>query len=302
MKLSILDGYSIVQKDLNWDRLKTFGEIDNHPICKEDKVSEYIHNADIILTSKSSITREHMEKEKSLKLIHVLATGYDNIDIKAAKELGIAVTNTPNYSTRAVAQHVFALILEITNQAGLHNQKVKSGKWQKSELFTFWETSLSQLDGKSIGIVGHGNIGKEVEKIAKAFNMEVNIYSKDREKAIKSDILTLHCPLTKENKGFINKDFIEHMKDGAILINTARGGLLDEEAVSKALKSKKLSFAALDVLSKEPPKYNPLINLENTIITPHIAWIPKEAREAIIDITYKNIESFLNGEELNRIV
>lgn len=225
------------------------------------------------------------------------------MDVAAAKDLGIAVCHVPAYSTEAVAQHVFALILELTNWVGSYNASVQAGKWYESSDFTFIQEPLSLLDGKSLGIVGYGNIGKRVARIAEAFGMKVNIYSRDKEAAVTSDFVTLHCPLTRENAGFVNKEFISAMKDGAVLINTARGGLVNETDLAEALKSGKLSGAALDVICEEPPqKPHPLIGLPGCILTPHIAWMPKETRQKVIDICADNLRSYLEGGNLNRIV
>ena len=244
-----------------------------------------------------------MEAAPKLRFIGVTATGYDNVDLKAAEDLGIAVCHVPAYSTDAVAQHVFALILELTNRVGSYNTAVQEGEWYKSPDFTFIRQPLTLLSGKSLGIIGYGNIGKRVAEIGRAFGMEIRIYSRDRESCVSSDFLTLHCPLTEENRGFINREFISSMKDGAVLINTARGGLINEKDVASALKSGKLSAAALDVISAEPPcDPHALIGLENCILTPHIAWMPQETRQKVIDICTANLKSFLDGGRLNRIV
>ena len=208
----------------------------------------------------------------------------------------------PAYSTDSVAQHTFALILEITNQVGLNNTAVQSGEWSRAKDFCLSLNPIIQLAGKSIGIIGYGNIGGKVADIAKAFGMKVNIYSRDREAAMKSDIITVHCPATEENRGFIDRDFIGQMKDGAVLINTARGALINEEDLAEALRSGKLSAAAVDVLSGEPPRQgNPLIGVPNLFITPHVAWASVEARATVCRVSAQNLKSFIEGGRLNRV-
>lgn len=254
------------------------------------------------MTSKNFITREVMEACPNLRYIGSLATGYNNIDVAAAKDLGIAVTNIPAYSTDSVAQHVFALILELCNNVALHNKSVQDGTWTNCKYFCYWEKPVLLLRGKSLGIIGYGQIGRKVAEIAKAFGMEVNIYSRDREATIKSDFVSLHCPLTTENAKMINADFIKEMKEGAVLINTARGGLVDEQALADALKSGYLAAAAVDVVSAEPISAdNPLLGLGNCIITPHIAWAPKEMRMIICETLATNLNSWLEGGTQNRV-
>ena len=238
-----------------------------------------------------------------LKFIGVLATGYDNIDLTAAKERGIAVCNVAGYAADPVAQHTFALLLELTSHVALHNQAVLDGEWSASADFCVVKKPLMQLAGKSLGIIGYGNIGRKVAAIAEAFGMTVNIYSRDHEAAMKSDIVTLHCPATAENRGFINREFISQMKDGAILINTARGALINEADLAEALASGKIAAAGIDVLDGEPPRPdNPLIGAPNCILTPHIAWASKEARNTICQVSADNLQAWLNGGMQNRIV
>ena len=243
-----------------------------------------------------------MQKCTNLKYIGSTATGYNNIDVAAAADLGIAVTNIPAYSTDAVAQHTIALILELSNHVGLHNSSVQQGQWSDCKYFCYWKKPVMLLAGKSLGIIGYGAIGRRVAEIAKALGMTVNVYSEDPESAMKSDFVSLHCPLTEDNKRMVDSQFIVNMKPGAVLINTARGGLVDERALADALKSGFLSAAAVDVLESEPPSIDcPLIGLDNCIITPHIAWAPKEMRQAVIDILAENLESWLQGGRLNRV-
>ena len=304
MKIVNLDTYTISLDDLEWTDLAKLGDLTNYDRIAQEDVIDAIGTAEVALfTSKVKITRQIMDACPNLKFIGVTATGYDNIDIAAAKEKGIAVCNVPAYSTEAVAQHTFALLLEITNNVGLHNQAVQDHKWENAIDFCFVEKPLMQLSEKSLGIVGYGSIGKRVAEIAKAFGMTVNIYSCDPEAAIQSDIVSLHCPATPENKGFVNKEFLSRMKDGAILINTARGALLNEEDVAEALKSGKLSAAAADVLNGKPPRTgHPLIGIPNMYLTPHIAWSTREARQIICTTSAENLKSFLEGGTLNRIV
>jgi len=303
MKLAILDAYSINPGDLSWAPIEAMGSFITYDRTDDDEIIPRIKDCDGFFVSKCKITRQVMESCPNLKFIGVTATGYDNVDIAAAKDLGIAVCHVPAYSTEAVAQHVFALILELTNQVGSYNASVQKGKWYESSDFTFIQEPLTLLDGKSLGIVGYGNIGKRVARIGEAFGMKINIYSRDKEAAMASDFVTLHCPLTPENTGFVNRDFISHMKDGAVLINTARGRLVNDEDLAQALKSGKLAAAAVDVLSEEPPQApHPLIGLSNCILTPHIAWMPKETRQKVIDICAANLRSYLDGGSCNRIV
>lgn len=302
MKIVMLDGHTINPGDLSWDALSEIGELEVYDATEPDQMLSRIGDAEILLTSKCLITRDLMMKCPSLKYIGSMATGYNNIDVDAAGELGIAVTYIPAYSTDAVAQHTIALILELCNHAGLHNTSAKKGDWHDCPYFCYWKEPLVLLKGKSLGIVGYGQIGRRVAEIAKALGMEIHVYSKEPDAAVKSDFVTLHCPLTKENANFVNTEFIERMKPGAVLINTARGGLVDEAALADALKSGRLRAAAVDVLAQEPPSSDhPLIALENCIITPHLAWTPTEMRQTICRVLADNLSSFLQGGTLNRV-
>ena len=298
MKIVNLDAYTIHLNDLNWNELAQLGDLVTYDRVAPEDVIPAIENADAVFTSKVKLTKEVIEACPNLKFIGVTATGYDNIDLDAAKARGIAVCNVPAYSTESVAQHTFALILEITNHVGHYTELVHEHQWENSLDFTFIDRPLTQLSGRSLGIIGYGSIGKRVARIAEAFGMTVHVYSKDPDAAVQSDILTLHCPATADNRGFINKDFISKMKDGAILINTARGALLND-----ALKRGKLAAVAVDVVNGEPPrKGHPFIGLENLYITPHIAWSTREARAVITKTSAANLKSFLAGGDLNRIV
>lgn len=303
MNIVILDGHTINPGDLSWKRLEEFCDtITVYEKTEPEEIAERVGNHEILITSKCPITREIIEGAPNLKYIGVPATGYNNIDLDAARDRGVAVTNIPAYSTDAVAQHTIALILEVSNHVGLHNASVQSGNWANCEYFCYWEEPICLLAGKSLGIIGYGAIGKRVAEIASALGMTINIYSRDPEAAIRSDFLTLHCPLTPENTHMINEAFISRMKPGAVLINTARGGLVDEPALAAALKDGRLSAAGLDVLSAEPPRPdNPLIGLKNCIVTPHLAWAPKEMRSTIIEVLAENLASWLNHEIRNRV-
>lgn len=302
MKIIVFDGHTINPGDLSWAPLESFGQVTVYDATAPEDARQRLGEAEVLITSKCPVTREFMAQCPNLKYIGSTATGYNNIDVKGAASLGIAVTNIPAYSTDAVAQHTIALILEITNNVALHNISVKKGEWENNKYFCYWKKPVSLLAGKSLGIIGYGQIGKKVGEIAKALGMTINPYSQNEEAAIKSDFLTLHCPLTEENTHFVNEEFIGKMKENGVLINTARGNLICQDALAKALKSGKLRAAALDVLEHEPPEPgNPLIPLENCFITPHMAWAPKEMRESIIRILGENLDSFLNGEELNRV-
>ena len=303
MKIVVLDGYTINPGDTDWNDLEKIGEVSLHDRTAPSDIIDTIGDADAIFTSKCLITADIMDACPNLKFVATLATGYDNIDIVAAKERNIAVCNVPAYSTEAVTQHTFALILELCNKVGLHNEAVQNGEWTSCPDFCMIKSPMFQLSGKTLGIIGYGTIGKRVGQVAEAFGMEVIPYSKDPEKAIKADIITLHCPATTDNKGFINKDFISKMKDGAFLINTARGALINEADLAEAVKSGKLAGAAVDVVSKEPiHETNPLLNVPGIIITAHMAWSSIEAREVITKTSALNLKAFLEGEKLNRIV
>lgn len=303
MNIVIFDGYTINPGDLSWDKLDALcDKLTVFDSTSEDKALSRLTGNEILMTSKCPITRELMENSPQLKYIGCTATGYNNIDVEAAADLGIAVTNIPAYSTDAVAQHTIALMLELSNHVGLHNASVQEGQWSDNEYFCYWKKSVTLLTGKSLGIIGYGAIGKRVAQIARALGMEINIFSQDPAGAMKSDFVSLHCPLTRENRHMVNTEFLVNMKPGAILINTARGGLVDERALADAIKAGFIAGAALDVLEQEPPaKDCPLIGLDNCIITPHIAWSPKEMRQAVIDILAENLESWLTGEMKNRV-
>ena len=309
MKITVLDGYAANHYDISWDKMASLGKLTVYERTAPNDIYARIKDSDAVLTNKCPITRELMEKLPRLKYIGVLATGYNIVDTAAAKDLGIAVTNIPAYSTMSVAQQVFALILEIASHVGEHSRSVHAGKWTASPDFCFWDYPLIEISGKTLGIIGYGAIGKAVGRIAEAFNMKVIPYSpsiagKDVLEKIyaESDIISLNCPQKPDNLKMINSSVLAAMKPGAWLINTARGGLIDEDAVAEALKSGKLGWYAADVVSKEPMAAdNPLLDAPHTIFTPHIAWAPYEARVRLMDIACENLSSFINGASVNRV-
>lgn len=302
MRAVLLDGYTINPGDLSWDKLSRLcDEFTVYDSSYSEDLIPRIGDCEIVFTSKTQITRQIMEKAPNLKYIGLTATGYNNVDVEAAADLGIAVTNVPAYATNAVAQHTMALILELTNNVGLHTESVSAGEWTSNPFFCYWKKPITLLAGKSIGIIGYGQIGQKVGQLAQAFGMTVNVYSRDRQAAVKSDFVSLHCPLTAENHHMIDADFIAEMKPGAILLNTARGALVDEQALADALRSGRLGGAGLDVLETEPPKADcPLLGLDNCVITPHNSWAPKEMRQMVIDVLTDNLSSWLSGGTLNR--
>ncbi len=316
MKIVVLDGYCENPGDLSWAPLEQFGEVtvyDRTPDTAE-AVIERLKDADILVGNKNTITGEIMDACPKLKYIAVQATGYNVIDVAAAKERGIAVSNVPTYGTMSVAQHTMALLLEITNMVGHHNDRVHAGRWAEGPDWCFWDSPLMELDGKTMGIIGFGKIGQQTAKMAKAFGMNIlaagsrpteegrmiGEYVEMDELLAKSDVISLHCPLFPNTKGIICKENIDKMKDGVIILNSSRGPLVVEQDLADALRSGKVKAAAVDVVSSEPmTNDNPLLTAPNCIITPHIAWAPKEARQRIMNTTAKNIEAFLNGAPIN---
>lgn len=302
MKIVILEAETINPGDLSWEKLESLGDLTVYPRTEPEEVSARIGDADAVYFSKLNMTGKIMDAHPSVKFMCVTATGTDNLDIQAAKERGIACTNVPGYATEAVAQHTFALILEVTNHVGLHNTHVHEGGWDAEKGFCYWIKPLHLLSGKSLGIVGYGNIGKRVAAIGEAFGMKINIYSRAPEATMASDFVSLHIPATPETDNFIRKDTISLMKDGACLINTARGSLVNEKDLVEALKSGKISAFATDVLPQEPPVEGSLfLGMENCIITPHNAWCPRETRNLICTLCADNLKSWLEGGTLNRI-
>jgi len=314
MKIVILEGAAVNPGDLSWDAIKQFGEVTIYDRTDPTDAAARIRDAQIILINKTPITAELLDQCPDLRLICVQATGYNVVDCDAARKRGITVCNVPAYGTNAVTQFTFSLLLEICNRVGHHDDAVHTGRWSTCGNFCFWDTPQMELYGKTLGIIGYGSIGQSVGRVAKAFGMRVRAYSRTQKPEFQddyanldtvlaqSDIITLHCPMTPETDRIINKDTIAKMKDGAILINTGRGQLVDEQAAADALVSGKLRAMAADVVSVEPiTPDNPLLSAPNCILTPHMAWTPVEARQRIIDITVGNISGFLKGEIVNAV-
>ena len=313
MKLVNLDASALNPGDLSWDVLNQFGEVTLYQKTESDaEAIERIGDYEIVLVNKVPITENILNACPNIKMISVQATGYNVVDTAACAKRGIPVCNVPDYGTAAVAQFTLALMLELCHRIGLHDTVVHQGKWCRSSTFCFWDTPQMELGGKTLGIIGFGRIGQATAKLAKAFGMRVITHSRTRKESpdaefmdmetllAESDFISLHCPLFAENTKMVNAEFIGRMKNGAFLINTARGGLLDEQAVADALASGKLAGAALDVVSEEPMKENnPLLNAPNCIITPHIAWVPKESRQRLLDCCVENIRAFLGGKPQN---
>ncbi len=314
MRIVVLDGYTENPGDLSWDALARLGELTVYDRTPEEKTVERIDGAEIVITNKTPITAAVLAACPSIRYIAVLATGYNVVDVAAAKKRGIPVSNVPAYGTAAVGQHAIAMLLEICNRVGHHSQTVREGKWSKSSDFCYWDYPMIELDGKTMGIIGFGRIGQQTGKIAKALGMRVLAYGsrpteEGREIAEyvdldtllrKSDVISLHCPLFPETKEIIKRETIAKMKDGVILLNNSRGGLIAEQNVADALNSGKIYAAGLDVVSIEPiQETNPLLTAKNCFITPHISWAAKEARQRIMDCTVDNVRQYLLGEPIN---
>ncbi len=298
MKIVILDAFTITQSDLSFDSLKQLDKVDKLTVYERtapNEIAPRIEGYDMVLTSKCKLTEEIIKNARDLKYIGELATGYDNIDIKAAKASNVTVTNIASYSSQAVAQQTMSYILHYANDITNYFKAVRNDEWKNSKDFCFFLKPSKSLTELSLGIIGYGNIGKRTASIAESLGMKVNVYSKNPAETLKSDIISLHCPLTQENEKFVNKSFISNLKDGAVLINTARGGLIDENDLKEALMSNKLTAAYLDVLSSEPPIKNSLTELDNCFITPHIAWGTHAARARLIKLCEENIKAYIEG-------
>ena len=317
MNIVILDGYTENPGDLSWDGFRAFGELtvyDRTDVHDTAEIIRRIGGAEIVFTNKTPVTREILDACPSVRMVGVLATGYNVVDTEAAREKGIPVTNIPAYGTASVGQFAIALLLELCHHIGAHDAAVKAGRWEHSVDFCFWDYPLVELDGKTLGIIGFGRIGQTTGRIAKALGMRVLAYDTHETESGRliaeyvdldtllrtSDVIALHCPLFPETEGLINRETIGKMKDGALLINNSRGPLIVEQDVADALNSGKLAGAAVDVVSTEPIKGdNPLLTARNCIITPHMSWAAREARQRIMDTAVENVRMFLQGTPVN---
>lgn len=318
MKIVVLDGYTLNPGDLDWSGLQALGPCriyDRTSLQEEQEAIDRIKDAEIVITNKTPLTEHVFASCPAIKYVGVLATGYNVVDVKAAKKRGIPVTNIPTYGTASVGQFAIALLLEICHHIGHHNEAVHSGKWENHTDWCFWDYPLIELEGKTMGIVGYGRIGQTTGKVAQALGMNVLAYSPHKKESLESDslkyveleelfcqadVIALHCPLFPETEGLINKDSISKMKDGVIILNNSRGQLIVEQDLADALNSGKVAAAGLDVVSTEPiQKNNPLLKAKNCIITPHISWAPRESRKRLMDIAVSNLKAFLEGTPVN---
>lgn len=318
MNIVVLDGHTLNPGDLSWDELGKLGSVTVYERTPAGLIQERIGNAEMVLTNKTPLTREVLEAAENLRYVGVLATGYNVVDIEAAAARGITVTNVPAYGTESVAQFVFALLLELCHQIGRHGDSVRSGDWAKAVDFSYTLTPQIELWGKTMGIVGYGRIGRQVARLAEAFGMRVLVSGRPgkadgvkdsgvrrvplEQLLAESDVVSLHCPLTAETEELIDRERLALMKPSAFLINTARGGLLQEQDVADALNEGRLAGAALDVLAAEPPAADhPLVHAPRCIITPHMAWAAVEARERLMSIPAGNVAAFLEGRPVNTV-
>lgn len=315
MKIVVLDGYTLNPGDISWEGMEALGDVIVYDRTKEDEIVARIGDAEVVYTNKTPITRETLDACPSVKFIGVLATGYNVVDIEAAKEKGIPVSNIPTYGTAAVSQFAIALLLELCHHVGEHSQAVKAGDWSSNPDWCFWNYPLVELAGKTMGIIGFGRIGQDTGKIAQALGMKVLAYDAYQKPELEtetckyadldtlfaeSDVISLHCPLFPSTQGIINKENIAKMKDGVMIINDSRGPLIVEEDLRDALNSGKVAGAAVDVVSTEPIQMdNPLLDAKNCIITPHIAWAPKESRQRLMDIAVDNLKCYAEGKPQN---
>lgn len=312
MKIVILDKKTVTEGDISLKAIEDLGEVISYDITEKEDIVKNIGDAEIALCNKVSFDADVIDQCKNLKYIGIFATGYNNIDLEAARDKGIIVCNAPSYSTDAVAQHTFAFILHFMNKVAQYNQSVHEDRWINSKTFSYFPYPISEVAGKILGIAGYGSIGQKVAEIARAFGMKVIVYTRTKkdvpgiefvneEDLFKnSDILTIHCPLTEETSNFVNKERIELMKRDAILINTARGPIINEQDLADALNNERIAGAGLDVLSREPMREdNPLKSAKNCVITPHIGWAPIQARERLIGIVADNIKHFIDGNPMN---
>lgn len=316
MKITILDGYGMNPGDMSWAPLEELGDLTVYDRTAPEQVLERAAGSEALLTNKTVLTAETLRALPQLRYVGVLATGYNVVDIDAARELGIVVTNIPAYSTDSVVQMVFAHLLAITNRVAHYTDENRRGRWSTNPDFCYWDTPLHELSGKTFGIVGLGNIGMAVSRVARAFGMKVKAYTSKRIEELPdgvskagldelfetSDVVSLHCPLTESTRHLVNADRLAQMKPSAILINTGRGPLVDEKALAEALNSGRIHAAGLDVLSSEPPAAdNPLLTARNCFITPHLGWATKEARERLLRIAADNLRGFITGDVRNNV-
>ena len=315
MKIVVLDGYTENPGDLSWDELGKLGDLTVYDRTADGDIVSRIGDAELVITNKTPISRDTLERCPSVRYIGVLATGYNVVDTGAAKEKGIPVTNIPAYGTETVAQYAISLLLEICGHVGHHSEAVHGGRWESCEDFCFWDFPMIELCGKTMGIIGYGKIGQAVGRIAQAFGMKVLAFANHRRPELesetcrytdleelleKSDVISLHCPLFPDTEGIINRETIAKMKDGVIIINNSRGQLIVEQDLADALESGKVLAAGVDVVSTEPIKgENPLLKAPNCIITPHISWAAKEASERLMNIAVDNVKQFLAGTPVN---
>jgi len=306
MNIVVLDGYTLNPGDLSWDALRELGSCEIYDRSAPDEIVPRSTSAEIVLTNKVKLNGEYMSSVPTLKYIGVTATGYNIVDVAAARERKVIVTNVPTYGTQSVAQMTFALLLELTQHVGHHAQTVREGRWTRSPDFCYWDYPLIELDGLTLGIIGFGRIGKMVGQLAEAFGMKVLTYSRKQPVAEmetlfrRSDIISLHCPLTPQTEHLVNEKRLAWMKPTAFLLNTSRGPLIDESALAKALNEGRIAGAGLDVLAVEPPTAdNPLLRAKNCLITPHIAWATRAARSRLMEAVVENVRAYLTGESKN---
>lgn len=317
MRIVVLDGYTLNPGDLSWKPLEALGELVVHERTNASQVLERAKGADAIFTNKTVLSDDILKQlSPKLKFIGVLATGYNVVDVQAARKYNVVVSNIPTYGTLSVAQMVFALLLNITQNVGHHSNEVKKGRWASHRDWCFWYTPLMELSGKTMGIVGFGRIGQATGRIAQSFGMKVIAYDiyfessplsgAEMVKSVdelfsRSDVVSLHCNLTEDNKGMVNKSLLAKMKKTGIIINTSRGPLINEADLADALNNGVIYAAGLDVLSVEPPRQNALIGAKNCFVTPHIAWATKEARGRLMDIAVENLRAFICGKPQNDV-
>lgn len=312
MNLVYLDAHTLNPGDLDWTPLNQLGNVTLYDQTKADQLVERAKNADFVLVNKVKLNRETLQQLPQLRYIGVTATGYDVIDTQAAREQGITVTNVKGYGTDSVAQWTFALLLELTSQVGLHNQSVRAGDWQRCPDFCYWKSPLIELAGKTLGLVGFGDIGRKVADIGRAMGMNILVHKRHPDDSpgvrfvdlptlfAESDVVSLHCPMTAENRGFVNRGLLATMKPTAFLINTSRGALVNEADLAEALNAGVIAGAGVDVVSTEPPVAgNPLFGVQNCIVTPHIAWASREARDRLLRSVVENVKAYLTGQPIN---